>query len=65
MNDGYEIISTTGQQVIHCAPSAIRRGNISAPLDFSFVNNKNRFLDESIIQEMINKKLISNERTIV
>lgn len=65
INDGYEIISTTGKQMIHCAPSAVRRGNINNPLDFSFINNKNKFLDESIIQEMIDKKLISSERTIV
>ena len=58
-NDGYEMIGLKSDFPLHLS-IAIRRGNFSN-LDFRFDNEYHRTLDQSVIDEMINNKILKYE----
>jgi len=58
-NDGYEMIGLKSDFPLHLS-IAIRRGNFSN-LDFRFDNEYHRTLDQSVINEMINNKILEYE----
>tara|TARA_B100000287_G_scaffold287608_1_gene271042 strand:- start:401 stop:1153 length:753 start_codon:yes stop_codon:yes gene_type:complete len=64
INDGWDIKGSIDIAPIKFA-CGVRAGNgLSKPFDFT-MTNESGFLDERVVQEMINKKLISTKRTMI
>ena len=61
--DNHRIISTHGDSIIRCAPSAIRRGQLHKPINFNFVNEEGS-LDLETIQELRNLNYIDSNNII-
>ena len=61
-NDGYKILATVGKYVIQPC-TAIRRGNIDAPLNFNLIND-NKTLSQEIINDMKTGGIIDEENRI-
>jgi len=56
LNDGWKIISSYREYAIH-QTQAVRKGNLTAPLNFHYINDP-RYLDTNIINEMKIKEII-------
>jgi len=61
--DGYRIISTRRQFVIHNS-IGVRKGNLNQPLNFNFIND-NRILEQNVINKMIEGNIINAEYKII
>ena len=64
-NDGYLIVGANLVCPIHCALAKRKQKGLEAELDFRFNNFSDTSLKESIIQEMIDNKIISEDRKIL
>jgi hypothetical protein len=64
-DDGYKILSSNLRFPVHCALGIRKKTGLECEIDFRFINDKKRSLDERIINRMIEKKIISKERTLI
>lgn len=63
-DDGELHISTNETPIIKCAPSTVRKGNLDAPINFNFLNDRGKLGGEHI-RELIELGYIDENNRII